>query len=58
MQLFPLPALLLILSCRESGADVNVSDVQYADYMLTCPLLTLDLMWTLNLPYKVCLAMS
>ena len=22
------------------------------DYMVTCPLLTLDLLWTLNLPYK------
>ena len=25
----------------------------YADYMITCPLLTLDLLWTLNLPYKL-----
>jgi len=24
----------------------------YGDYMVTCPLLTLDLLWTLNLPYK------
>ena len=26
---------------------------QYLDYMITCPILTLDLLWTLNLPYKV-----
>ena len=28
-------------------------NAQYFDYMLTCPLLTLDLLWTLNLPYKL-----
>ena len=30
---------------------------QYFDYMFTCPLLTLDLLWTLNLPYKVTYAL-
>jgi len=34
-------------------SDFNLTYYQYFDYMLTCPLLTLDLLWTLNLPYKV-----
>jgi len=34
-------------------SDYNLTYFQYFDYMLTCPLLTLDLLWTLNLPYKV-----
>jgi len=35
----------------------NVVYYQYFDYMFTCPLLTLDLLWTLNLPYKVTYAL-
>jgi len=31
----------------------SVTNYQYGDYMITCPLLTLDLLWTLNLPYKM-----
>jgi bacteriorhodopsin len=31
----------------------NIVLYQYFDYMFTCPLLTLDLLWTLNLPYKI-----
>ena len=34
-------------------SDYNLTYYSYFDYMLTCPLLTLDLLWTLNLPYKV-----
>ena len=37
-----------------SGVEgVKMWSVRYMDYMATCPLLTLTLMATLNLPYKV-----
>ena len=35
------------------GLAVNVNYYKYFDYLFTCPLLTLDLLWSLNLPYKV-----
>ena len=35
----------------------NIAMYQYCDYMLTCPLLTIDLLWTLNLPYKLTYAL-
>lgn len=42
--------------CSHANGDVGpaaqVNVYKYLDYLLTCPLLTLDLMWSLNLPYK------
>mmetsp|Transcript_48371 Transcript_48371/g.77935 ORF Transcript_48371/g.77935 Transcript_48371/m.77935 type:complete len:113 (-) Transcript_48371:819-1157(-) len=35
------------------GPAANVMTYRYLDYVLTCPLLTVDLMWNLNLPYKI-----
>nr|AHH02154.1 protein 100 [synthetic construct] len=34
------------------GLAAYVHLLKYCDYCFTCPLLTLDLMWSLNLPYK------
>jgi hypothetical protein len=34
------------------GPAANVIAYKYVDYLLTCPLLTVDLLWSLNLPYK------
>lgn len=34
------------------GPAANVVTYKYLDYMATCPLLTADLLWALNLPYK------
>ena len=34
------------------GLALNVNFYKYFDYIFTCPILTLDLLWTLNLPYK------
>lgn len=39
------------------GSAAYIHVFKYADYLLTCPLLTLDLLWSLNLPYKVTGAM-
>ena len=46
--LFPSPALRVRLT-----KTLTEHLQQYGDYMITCPLLTLDLLWTLNLPYKM-----
>ena len=35
------------------GMALNVNFYKYFDYIFTCPILTLDLLWSLNLPYKV-----
>lgn len=34
-------------------SETNRALYTYCDYMVTCPVLTLDLLWTLNLPYKM-----
>ena len=34
------------------GLSLNVNFYKYFDYIFTCPVLTLDLLWTLNLPFK------
>lgn len=34
------------------GPAAEVVTYKYIDYVFTCPLLTIDLMWSLNLPYK------
>mmetsp|Transcript_1325 Transcript_1325/g.2637 ORF Transcript_1325/g.2637 Transcript_1325/m.2637 type:complete len:449 (+) Transcript_1325:147-1493(+) len=42
--------------CSHANGDVgpaaNIVAYKYLDYVLTCPLLTIDLLWSLNLPYK------
>ena len=35
------------------GLALSVNFYKYLDYIFTCPILTLDLLWSLNLPYKV-----
>jgi len=35
------------------GSAAIIHVFKYGDYMLTCPLLTLDLLWSLNLPFKL-----
>jgi len=43
--------------CSHANGDVGpaaaIVTYKYIDYLLTCPLLTVDLMWSLNLPYKL-----
>ena len=39
--------------CMRLTMTLTEHPQQYGDYMITCPLLTLDLLWTLNLPYKM-----
>uniref|UniRef100_A0A7S4J9V4 Uncharacterized protein n=1 Tax=Guillardia theta TaxID=55529 RepID=A0A7S4J9V4_GUITH len=34
------------------GPAASVTTYKYLDYLFTCPLLTIDLLWCLNLPYK------
>ena len=34
------------------GPAAQVHYYKYLDYLFTCPLLTVDLLWSLNLPYK------
>eukprot|EP00960_Hanusia_phi_P054638 762723-Hanusia_phi.AAC.16 len=36
------------------GPASAVTTYKYLDYLFTCPLLTIDLLWCLNLPYKFC----
>mmetsp|Transcript_8985 Transcript_8985/g.14198 ORF Transcript_8985/g.14198 Transcript_8985/m.14198 type:complete len:362 (-) Transcript_8985:188-1273(-) len=42
--------------CSHANGDVGpaaqIVTYKYIDYLLTCPILTVDLMWSLNLPYK------
>ena len=33
---------------------VRRAEIRYADYLTTCPLLVLDLLWNLDAPYKWC----
>jgi hypothetical protein len=35
------------------GSAAIIHVFKYGDYLLTCPLLTLDLLWSLNLPFKL-----
>ena len=30
------------------------TEIRYADYLTTCPILVLDLLWNLDAPYKWC----
>eukprot|EP00281_Chroomonas_sp_CCMP1168_P029135 CAMPEP_0206254528 /NCGR_PEP_ID=MMETSP0047_2-20121206/23739_1 /ASSEMBLY_ACC=CAM_ASM_000192 /TAXON_ID=195065 /ORGANISM="Chroomonas mesostigmatica_cf, Strain CCMP1168" /LENGTH=365 /DNA_ID=CAMNT_0053680821 /DNA_START=40 /DNA_END=1137 /DNA_ORIENTATION=- len=41
----------------DTGSAAYIHVFKYGDYLLTCPMLTLDLMWSLNLPYKLTYAM-
>eukprot|EP00286_Rhodomonas_abbreviata_P007750 CAMPEP_0181328146 /NCGR_PEP_ID=MMETSP1101-20121128/22530_1 /TAXON_ID=46948 /ORGANISM="Rhodomonas abbreviata, Strain Caron Lab Isolate" /LENGTH=423 /DNA_ID=CAMNT_0023436955 /DNA_START=106 /DNA_END=1377 /DNA_ORIENTATION=+ len=36
----------------DRGPAANIETYKYLDYVITCPLLTIDLMWSLNLPHK------
>ena len=37
---------------NDEGPAAAVVSYKYLDYAFTCPLLTADLLWSLNLPYK------
>ncbi|EKX40903.1 hypothetical protein GUITHDRAFT_164579 [Guillardia theta CCMP2712] len=38
---------------NDMGLSLSVNYFKYLDYIFTCPILTLDLLWSLNLPYKI-----
>lgn len=42
------------ITARVQGSHkaLDLSTLQYVDYLATCPLVTVDMLWSLNLPYK------
>ncbi|EKX45953.1 hypothetical protein GUITHDRAFT_107989 [Guillardia theta CCMP2712] len=43
----------IIQSQSNNDGFVIFTTLRYVDYCMTCPILTLDLMWNLDAPYKV-----